>query len=132
MPARDLRPALVVAVWTFLVWTTRIRNIWSDTELSQTEQVWRTALAVAFTIGAVAVAGAVFRAVDRVPAVMRVFAVFTTVAWVLRGGQIVLGDWGGGFKAVHSVLALGSIALVWWADRSVRRSSPNHLVETSV
>ena len=112
-------PAVVVAVWTFLVWTGRIRNIWADDELTTTEQWWRTALALVMTAGAVAVLASL--RTSRAASVVRGFAVLTTVVWVVRDLQILLGDWEAGFKVVHTVLAVGSIALVWWADRSVPR-----------
>ena len=50
MPSRQIRPALILAVWTFLVWTTRIRNIWTDDDLTTGGQLWRTGLALVFTI----------------------------------------------------------------------------------
>ncbi|HET6953854.1 MAG TPA: hypothetical protein VFI47_26050, partial [Acidimicrobiales bacterium] len=53
--------ALALVGWTFLVWTTRIANIWRDADLDTGEQVGRTALAVSFTLLAAAVVVALWR-----------------------------------------------------------------------
>ena len=126
MDSRRLRPALALSAWTFLVWTTRIRNIWTDDSLSTANQAGRTALALAFTAFAAAAAHAWLRArrgrpLRSTPAVVRAFAVFTTVVWVVRAVQIALADHSVGFVAVHLVLAVGSIALAWWADGATHR-----------
>lgn len=125
MTARRLLPALVLALWTLLVWTTRIRNIWTDDALEVGGQLWRTALAAAFTAFAVLTVLAWWRARRRAvwswtPALVRTFAVWTVAVWLVRGTQIVLGDHGAAFIAVHTVLAVVSIGLAVWADRSAR------------
>jgi hypothetical protein len=119
------RPALALSAFTVLVWTTRIRNIWTDDELSTVGQVGRTALALAFTAFAVATVAAWVRArragilTDRDRLLVRIFAVWTSVVWVVRGVQIAVADHGGAFVAVHTALAVASIALAVWADRRV-------------
>jgi hypothetical protein len=119
------RPALAFSAFTVLVWTTRIRNIWTDEELSTAGQVGRTALALAFTAFAVATVAAWVRArragtvADRHRSLVRLFAGWTTVVWVVRGVQIALADHDAAFVAVHTTLAVASIALALWADRSV-------------
>lgn len=124
MPPATLRPAAVLAVVTLLIWTTRIRNIWSDDELDTAGQVGRTALALTFTAFALATlvlwwrSRQVGRATAWAPALVRAFALWTTGVWVVRAVQIATADHGAAFVAVHAVLALGSIALAWWADRS--------------
>lgn len=125
MEIRQLRPALVLSAWTFLVWTTRIRNIWTDDALSAGGQVLRTALALVFTGFALVVWASWMRGRRRgsVPRStgpwVRAFALWTTAVWVVRGMQIVLADHGVAFVIVHTVLALVSIALAWWAFRAV-------------
>ena len=132
MDVRRLRPAIVLSTWTILVWTTRIRNIWTDEDLSTGGQVWRTALALAFT----ALAAATFavwlgarrnggRVSPLAPRLVRAFAVWTIAVWVVRGVQIALADHSATFVAVHTALALVSIALAVWADRSVRATTPD-------
>lgn len=123
MHLRHPRPAVIVAAWTLLVWVGRIRNIWADEDLSSAEQRWRTALAVVMGVGAVGILAAVRKGGSTTIAAVRGFAVLTTLVWGVRGTQILLGDWEAGFKVVHSVLAVGSIALVWWADRTAQKTS---------
>jgi hypothetical protein len=129
MDARQLRPSLALAGWTLLVWTTRIRNIWTDEELSVGGQVGRTALAVAFTAFAVVTIALWVRARRgaphrMAPAVVRAFAVWTVAVWVVRGVQIATADHDGAFVAVHTALASVSVGLAVWADRSTHTASP--------
>lgn len=124
MPPATLRPAAVLAVATLLIWTTRIRNIWSDEELGAAGRVGRTALALAFTAFAVAVLAMWWRArrtgaaPASAPAVVRTFGVWTTGVWIVRAVQIATADHEAAFVAVHTALAGASIALAVWADRS--------------
>jgi hypothetical protein len=124
------RPALALSAFTVLVWTTRIRNIWTDEELSTAGQIGRTTLALAFTAFAVATVAAWVRARraralrDRDRLLIRLFAAWTSVVWVVRGVQIALADHDPAFVAVHTALAVASIALAVWADRSVH--GPDH------
>lgn len=118
-----LRPTAVLSVVTLLIWTTRIRNIWTDDELTTSGQVGRTALALAFTAFAVGGLwlwwGGRRRATAPAwaPGFVRAFAAWTAAVWAVRGVQIALADHAAGFVVVHTVLALGSIALAVWADR---------------
>lgn len=128
MRSPQLRPAAVLSAFTLLVWTTRIRNIWTDDELSTAGQVGRTALALAFTGFALASLWAWWQvrrggtAPTWAPALVRTFAVWTVGVWVVRATQIALADHEVGFVVVHTVLAIASIALAVWADRASRRS----------
>lgn len=124
MDLRRLRPALALSAWTVLVWTTRIRNIWTDDSLTTSGQLWRTALAGAFTVFAVVTAGAWLRArrADRatssfLPVWIRAFAVWTIVVWSIRAVQIGGAGHGVAFKAVHTMLAIVSVGLALWAAR---------------
>ena len=47
--------ASTLAGWTLFVWTTRIGNIWNDDAASTASKVGSTALALSFTVLAVAV-----------------------------------------------------------------------------
>lgn len=129
MRSPQLRPAVALSAFTLLVWTTRIRNIWTDDALSTAGQVGRTALALAFTAFAVAVlwvwwqgrrAGG--RTAPWAPALVRAFAVWTVGVWVVRATQIALADHDTGFVVVHTVLAVVSIGLAAWADRAAHTS----------
>ena len=127
MDPHRLRPAIVLSAWTIVVWTTRIRNIWTDDSLSTSGQVARTVLALVFTAFATVTFALWIRA-RRDAAVppswaarlVRAFAVWTVLVWLVRGVQIALADHSVAFVAVHSVLAAVSIALAVWADRSAR------------
>ena len=129
MDIRQLRPALVLSVWTVLVWTTRIRNIWTDDSLSTSGQLWRTAIAVVFTAFAAVTIGAWVRARSsgapaRLAAVwIRGFAVWTIGVWAVRAVQIGMADHGLVFKVVHTALAVVSVGLALWADREAHRTS---------
>ena len=121
-----LRPALVLSVFTVLVWTTRIRNIWTDDSLTTSGQVGRTALSVTFTVFAVVTLVAVIRARSREPWAglawwVRAFAVWTTGVWVVRAIGIATADHEIGFVVVHTVLAVVSIVLAVLADRNLSR-----------
>ncbi len=123
MTSSRLRPAAVLSAWTVLVWTTRIRNIWTDDSLTTGGQVWRTALALSFTVFAVAALVLWARARRRpaprwAPSLVRAFAVWTTGVWVVRSVQIASNGHEAAFVAVHTVLAIVSISLAVWADRT--------------
>jgi len=124
---RRQRAALTLVAWTFLVWTTRIANVWRDDDLSTGEQWGRTLLALSFTVLALAVLVALWRRVS--PAVVvtvGALAAWTTGVWLVRGGGILVGDHDAGFKVVHAVLAVVSIALAALAWREARRPAAGH------
>jgi hypothetical protein len=117
------RAAVVLAGWTLFVWTTRIGNIWRDDAATTSSKVGSTALALSFTVLALVV---VFTAWRRAWAALRLavvaLAVWTTAVWIVRSLTILAGDRATGFKIVHGVLAVVSIALAVWAVRTVRRA----------
>lgn len=117
------RPRLVLWVfvgWNLFVWTTRIRNIWTDESLTTSGQVGRTALVVAFTVPAVALAVGLVRRSGGVwlTWVIRAFAVWTVGFWVVRIVGIALNGHGAAFVAVHAVLGVVSSVLAVAAWRT--------------
>ncbi len=102
---------LVLVVWTVLVWTTRIGNIWGDADLTGGERWGRTALALSFTVLAVAVAYAVVRQMRWRRVAVTALASWTVVVWLVRAIGIATGDHELAFVVVHLVLAVVSIAL---------------------
>ncbi|HKA83019.1 MAG TPA: hypothetical protein VKD21_04115 [Acidimicrobiales bacterium] len=118
-------PATVALVaWTLLVWTTRIANVWRDADLDTGERWGRTLLALSFTVLAIAVAVAVVRQLGRATVVaVGVLAAWTVAVWVVRGIGILAADHDAGFKVVHTVLAVVSIALAALAWRETRREA---------
>jgi hypothetical protein len=97
------RASWVLAGWTAFVWVTRIKNADGD--------VGATIIAVAFVALAIAVA-------VRHRAAIALAAV-TIVVWLVRTPMILLHHHDGAFKAVHTVLAVVSIALSAWVLREV-------------
>jgi hypothetical protein len=119
-PRRPLATVALV-VWTFLVWTTRINNIWADDGLDTAAKVGRTGLALSFTVLAAATAVGLWRRRQRVVRWLRPlvtgFAGWTVAVWVVRGVQIATDDHDLAFVAVHLVLAVVSIGLAGLAVR---------------
>lgn len=124
MLRRRLPSTIALAVWSLLVWTTRIRNIWTDDELSTGEQWGRIGLALSFTGLALATGYALYRRARWLPTVVRALAGWTIAVWVVRSIGIATADHDGAFVAVHLVLAVISVAL---AGLAVREVSPNAL-----
>ena len=91
--------AYALPIWTLLVWTTRIRNIVAD-DWTATDLI----LPIGLTVLAVAAL------VRRRPGLL-VLAAATTAVWVVRLPLVLVHDHPAGFKVVHAVLAIASIAL---------------------
>ena len=110
-----------LVVWTALIWISRIRNIWEDDELSTSGQMFSTAIAVLFVALAVITGVLLWKSrhggLSRAGSMfIRGFAAWTIGYWVVRGIEILLDEHTGGFKAVHTALALVScgLALLAW------------------
>jgi hypothetical protein len=109
---RRRRATVALVAWTFLVWTTRIANIWRDADLDTGERWGRTLLALSFTILAIAVALGLVRGLRQATVVaVAALATWTLAVWVLRGVGILVAD--------HD-LAVVSIALAVLAWRETR------------
>ncbi len=109
----------ILVVWTFLVWTSRVRNILLADELDGTGRTIRVAIAVSFVILAVGTAvGLLRKRPDR--RWLLALVVWTVVVWIVRGGGILLDDHEVGFKVVHTALAVVSIGLAWWCGGGLR------------
>jgi hypothetical protein len=123
---RRHRAAVALVAWTFFVWTTRIGNILRDEDLGTGDKVGRTALALSFTVLAIAVVVALVRRAGWSPRVIHALAGWTTLVWVVQGIGILLRDHDIAFKVVHAVLAVVSIGLAWlvWREMAVREREP--------
>ncbi|MGH9276332.1 MAG: hypothetical protein ACRDZU_16935 [Acidimicrobiales bacterium] len=108
---------LTLVLWTLLVWTTRIGNIWGDDALSNGEKWGRTGLALSFTVLAGATAWALWQRAGWLRTATFALAGWTVVVWVVRAVGIATGDHSAAFVAVHLVLATISIALAYGAAR---------------
>ena len=117
------RPSATIAlvVWTLLVWTTRIGNIWGDGTLSNGEKWGRTGLALSFTVLAGATAWALWRRAAWLRGATLALAGWTVAVWVTRAVGIATGDHEAAFIAVHLVLAAVSITLATMASRATVR-----------
>lgn len=124
-------PGLVLGGWTLLLWSTRINNVLDDAGLEGWSRTWQLGISVLFVVVATVLVGSslvrgnsIARMVsDRLGVVL---AVFGSLWWLVRGINTLLADHGVGFKVVHTLLALGTIAISGWllrgsADRSNAR-----------
>lgn len=120
----------LLVAWTSIVWVGRIRNVFSETDISGEERVWRLVVAAIFLILAALVSTVAIGRWHRRPLgssrLVAVFCLWTIGFWVVRGGGLLFGDHDAGFKIVHTILALISIGLagvLYWLDRSVKTSA---------
>jgi hypothetical protein len=121
---RRHRATVVLVAWTFLVWTTRIANVWRDSDLDTGERWGRALLALSFTVLAIAVVAALARRLGQATTVaVGALAAWTIAVWVVRGIGILAADHDLGFKVVHTVLAVVSIVLAVLAWRETRREA---------
>ncbi|MDY7101225.1 MAG: hypothetical protein S0880_08560 [Actinomycetota bacterium] len=125
---RVVSPVLVLVAWTLFVWVGRVRNILADDALEGWGRVGRLALATSFVVLGAATLVALLSPSRRgrvLDALVIALASWTTLVWVVRGAGIVYADHDLGFKVVHVVLAVVSIAVSGWAVQSRRRSTPD-------
>lgn len=108
----EMRVALGIAigVWTLAAWGGRIGLLTSGEGLGAWLRIGGSLIIGLFTTAALLIPQ--WEAMRR-PALI-VFSVFTVVLWV----RSLIVNWNGDgslpFKLVHTVLALGFFALVWW------------------
>jgi len=121
MSVRRHPAAVALVLWSLFVWATRIRNIWTDDQLSAGEQWGRTALALSFTVLALTVGWAVVRSAPWRGPVVLVLAAWTIAVWIVRSIGISTTDHDGAFIAVHLALALISIGLAVLGIREERQ-----------
>jgi len=103
----------VLVAWTAVVWVGRTRNLIADDQLTSSGRIWRILLAVVFlgfALLSVSALGGRWRSIGSTRLVA-VFCIWTITFWAVRGTGILFADHGAAFKAVHSVLALVSIAV---------------------
>ncbi len=119
------RSVAALVLWTLLVWVGRLRNVMADEALDAEGRWLRLALAVSFVLPALLIAFgiiAVLRQTNAQSAVTSAvgllavgLSVWTICVWVVRGLDIVLdGSYDAGFRLIHSILAVVSIALAGW------------------
>jgi len=116
-----------MVAWAVFVWSTRIDNAWGDHKASLASKWGATLLSASFLVLAVATVVALLRARGRLwsrgeARLLKVFAAWTTLVWLVFGTLIVVHHHPVAFKAVHVTLGLVSIGLSVATWRSVDRS----------
>ena len=118
-----VRLAFGLVAWTLFIWVGRIRNVVTDDELVGWALVARVGLAVSFVVVALVAAALLVHGIrTRVTSArtsllgaprtaVGILAVYGIVVWGIRGTDIFLGSHALAFKAVHTVLAVVTIAL---------------------
>lgn len=120
LPLASWRSAL--ALWTVGIWGSRLRNAFADDELAGAELVSAVVIAAVFVaLGIVVGVGAVTRRWHWSPLI--VLAIIGILRWTIRGPIILLSDeWSVGFKVVHTILWLVTVALSLLALRQHRQT----------
>jgi hypothetical protein len=116
-------PVLALVGWSAFVWITRINNVLADDDADKP-----LALALAASVLVLAAASAVVlvrrRSASTTETDQRLwlaFAGWTVLVWVVRGIEITLSDHNLGFKLVHVMLGVVSVALAAAVVGVVRR-----------
>lgn len=138
---RRLRPYPVAALagWTLFVWVSRVGLAWSDDSLTTGEKVLGTLPPVIFV--ALATVTAVLLLTREVGArgplfakLVTGFVLFSSLYWGLRLPFILANDHPGGFKVVHTVLAVVTVALAvpaWLSVNDTTAEQPAQLSSSS-
>ena len=121
-------PLIPLLIWTLFVWSSRIRNVWTDEDLSTGGQVLRTGYAVVFLAFGMSLVVMLWR---RRPEpldafgqrVLVVFLAWTVGFWLIRGIGIIIDDHTASFTVIHTILMIISIGLAGWAATVVERRS---------
>lgn len=114
----DMRPArfrhwTVAAFggWNLLMWAQRAVNVLRDDSLTGgSKGAWMIPVVV-FALGGALCVFAYFRGREAFALPIKLLAGAAGLYWLVRAVQVVIGDRSAGFKAVHTVLALVTIAL---------------------
>lgn len=116
------RPVAVFVALTLLIWTNRIWLAWTNDEDTVAQKLlWSTPITL-FVLASVYLLVRMLTGRARTPSfapTVRVFAVGTIVYWAIRVVLILTADHAVGFKAVHTVLAIVSVAAAAVAFRSI-------------
>ena len=128
-PRPGVWPVIVFVLWTLFVWLNRISNALRNDALSSGSKAFSVALSLSVVALAVAAATVAVRGWSRPwtrseAMVLKVAAGWTGLLWLILVPKIIIdgrpaGFTGNlaGFKAVHSVLGLVSLALAVWVWR---------------
>ena len=132
-PRTAVWSVLVFVAWTAFVWLNRVSNALRNDSLGTSGKGWSIVLSVSVLAGAVGAAVVAVRGWSRPwtsaeAVVLKVAAGWTALLWLVLVPKILIdgrpaGFSGNlaGFKAVHTVLGLASLALSAWVWRSASR-----------
>ncbi len=105
------------------MWSSRIRNVLADDGLTNLGTAWRVGAAIAFIVGGIAVAVGMLTRSTWLRPVTLALVVWTVGWWLIRGIGILLdSNHDAGFKAIHTVLMVTSLAIAGWAFSWHRRA----------
>lgn len=119
----EIKFRAVLVVWTLGIWGSRMRNIQADNELAGFDRTVALFVAFAFLASASITGAAVLRRASWEKYPLGVLVVLGIVRWSWRGTAILFSDeWEVGFKVVHTVLWLITVALSLLGWREHRRA----------
>ena len=105
------------------MWGSRLRNIVVDDELAGLDRVASFAVAMVLIASAIAVGAALATRSRHLRSALLVLATIGVLRWTIRGPLILVSDeWEAGFKVVHTILWLVTVALSALAWREQQRS----------
>ncbi len=121
MTKRRVQWALVA--WTVGIWGSRIRNIIVDDELDRSARIVSFLVAVSLIGSALLLAVGLVRSAPWTRAALLVLAAIGVVRFTVRGPFVLLDDqWDVGFKVVHTILWVITVALSVLAWREHQRA----------
>jgi len=112
-----------LAAWTLGIWVSRVRNAIADDDLDGAARASAILIAVAFVAGGLALATTLWTGHRWHAIVVDLLAGAGILRWSIRGPIILASDeWEAGFKVVHTVLWVVTVALSVMAWRELRSS----------
>ncbi len=111
---------LALGIWTIVIWGSRLRNILADDELTGGALALALVIAVGFVVLAFGLLASLLKRPVWHRGLLGVLVVAGIVRWTVRGPLILISDeWEVGFKVVHTLLWLVTVALsvAAWRER---------------
>ena len=106
---------LPLVIWTLLLWTSRIKNILQNSDLTYVAVAVRVLVALIFLLLALLTLRSSLRKKES-QVWLTTLCVWSLAYWPLRGGLILIdSEYSYGFKAVHSALMIVTLGLVFLA-----------------
>ena len=116
-------PVAVFCAVTLFIWLNRIWLAWTQTDVDLPAKLALSIPITAFVLAAGYLLIALWRGADPATAgfrnLVRAFAAGTVIFWAIRAPMILVHDHPAAFKAVHVILAVGSVTAAAFAWRAV-------------